>query len=80
MSIRTQVFCPSPKGNSYQALNNASVINKLRTLVCLELVMQSHIMENPLLWYAGLLLSHNKLTIIHHGQSIVGKIDNSLFR
>jgi hypothetical protein len=47
VSIRTQVFCPSPKGNSYQALNNASIINKLRTLVCLELVMQSHIMENP---------------------------------
>jgi hypothetical protein len=38
VSIRTQVFCPSPKGNSYQALNNASVINKVRTLVCLELV------------------------------------------
>ncbi|KAH9532915.1 hypothetical protein CY35_18G024400 [Sphagnum magellanicum] len=47
VSIRTQVFCPSPKGNSNQALNNASGINKLRTLVCLELVMQSHIMENP---------------------------------
>jgi hypothetical protein len=25
VSIRTQVFCPSPKGNSYQALNNASM-------------------------------------------------------
>jgi len=46
VSIHTRVFCLFHKENLYQVLNNVNVINKLRTLVCLELVMHSYIMKN----------------------------------
>jgi hypothetical protein len=46
VSIHTQVLCLFHKENLYQVINNVNVVNKLRTLVCLELVMHSCIMKN----------------------------------